>query len=254
MFDERFEINALSKSTLTYSEHVVRYQFASRFVQSKVVLDIACGSGYGSQILALAGAAQVIGVDIDKQAIDLANSKNQSKNINYINSDATKLNLGNESIDVIVSFETIEHLKNPEEYLKELKRVLKVDGIALISTPNLEVSKNHNPFHIKEYTKDEFTRLLQGSFQESSILDQFNVLTSVIKTDYTNPGEFDIIKDIPNPEYFIAICAKKELKMVLGKSIASLNKDALEKLRSNPGLKIADTIYSFLTKIKLIKN
>ena len=174
LYDERFEINNESVSTLTYNEHIVRYLFASNYVSNLDVLDIACGTGYGTQILGKAGAKKVIGVDLNKQAISKSNISNKLKNVNYKKGNACNLDFKDKSFDLIISFETIEHIKEYERFLSEIERVLRNNGVLIISTPNYKVSKNKNPFHEKEFTKSKFKEILKKRFKVVKILNQIN--------------------------------------------------------------------------------
>jgi SAM-dependent methyltransferase len=149
---------------ITFLDHITRYRFACRFVPRKRVLDIACGEGYGTAALAAAGAAQVIGIDIEPDVVEHARRK---YHVDARVGSAEKIDLADRSIDVIVSFETIEHLRAPETFLRECARVLTPGGMLIISTPN----KNHarggehrNPFHEFEMTEDEFRRALDNEF------------------------------------------------------------------------------------------
>jgi len=149
--------------------HLNRYRFAESYVKGKVVLDIACGSGYGASILARE-AKRVEGVDISKDSIKYARKHFKSKNIEFFVGDAVKLEfLEPGSFDVIVSFETIEHLIKYKLFLQEIKRVLKKDGTFIVSTPNKKYSSPHSkkpldPFHYIEFYKEEFFSLLSGYF------------------------------------------------------------------------------------------
>ena len=160
-------------------EHLTRYQFATPFVQDKIVVDIACGTGYGSKLLANAGAKQVIGIDNDQQAIGIAEKKYQAKNLSYVIGDAEKLSLKTSSIDMIVSFETIEHFVYPQRFLHEIKRILKPDGMLILSTPNQALSYRDNPFHVKEYTYHEF-QLMFSSFTQKHFYGQRPVYKPIV--------------------------------------------------------------------------
>lgn len=144
-----------------YLWHIGRYIFASNFISSKdVVADVACGVGYGSYLLAKKGAKKVIGVDISKDAIDYAKARylNKSNNIEFLVGDATNMPINSSEIDVLVSFETIEHVKNPDALFMEYKRVLKDHGTLILSTPNKYISlKKHveNPYHVNELFIEE---------------------------------------------------------------------------------------------------
>jgi len=142
-----------------YLWHIGRYIFALKFISSDdLVLDIACGTGYGSYLLAKKGAKKVIGVDISKDAVNYAKTRYKSNNLKFLVGDATNMPINSSEIDVLVSFETIEHLKNPDEFLMECKRVLKDSGTLVLSTPNKYASlKKHveNPYHVNELFIEE---------------------------------------------------------------------------------------------------
>ena len=147
----------------TFWEHVHRYRFAARRVVGKQVLDIACGEGYGTHALAMAGAANVIGVDVSEEACEHARSK---YGIDARCGDAQAIPLAEASVDVVVSFETIEHVSNPAAFLDECLRILKPGGSLIISTPNEIIYKElcNNPFHCSEMDEEQFARLLTSKF------------------------------------------------------------------------------------------
>lgn len=255
VFDERLIPDNDSQANIIYNEHLVRYRLAAKLARGKKVLDIACGSGYGANILAEAGAAQVIAVDISSEAVAAAQKKYSRDNLAYKIGDAEEIKEADESFDLIVSFETIEHLKNPEKYLAELARVLKKDGLALISTPNIEIFGQKNPFHLHEFTKAEFKEKIGKYFSSQIILEQSNGLASYIKVDkaagdkldFSNPGR---------PLYFIAVCGQAEIisEKLFKENFASINPAALDRIRNNPAVKLVDKIYSILIKIPGVKS
>ncbi len=152
------------KNTLTYAEHLTRYLCAEKLVKGKTVLDIACGSGYGTQLLARS-AKQVYGVDVDKTSVQYADETYGARNIKYMVGDGVAIPLDDASVDVIVTFETIEHIQDYKKFIKEVKRVLKPDGLALISTPNdLEFAEG-NHFHLHEFKYRELIDLLRKDFK-----------------------------------------------------------------------------------------
>jgi len=155
-----------SSDSLTFWEHVYRYAFASCFVKGKRVLDIACGEGYGAAALQGAGAAQVIGVDISEVACLHARDKYK---IDARPGTAEQIPLADSSTDVVVSFETIEHVDNPGRFLDECLRVLIPGGLLIISTPNRGVYAYAggvpNPYHRSEMTEGEFALALGSRFR-----------------------------------------------------------------------------------------
>jgi ubiquinone/menaquinone biosynthesis C-methylase UbiE len=154
-------------------EHIGRYRFAKDFVRGKRVLDIACGEGYGASSLFKAGAASVVGVDIDAGVCEHARRKYR---IDARTGDAQAMPLPDRSIDLIVSFETIEHVNNPQEFLQECARVLVPEGMLIVSTPNRPVYSGEsakNPFHRIEFDEQEFLGLLRAHFNKVDLYVQF---------------------------------------------------------------------------------
>lgn len=172
-----------------YQEHINRYLFAANFVRGKRVLDIACGTGYGADFLARSEAFQVIGGDISVPALKYACRSYHSHNLVFIRLDATKLPFQDKSFDIIVSFETIEHLDNPREFLWECFRVLKKSGVLICSTPNrcrhfLAKFKPSVPFHKFELDEQQFRKLLGERFTIIDLWGQcpLNVRRKLINT------------------------------------------------------------------------
>jgi 2-polyprenyl-3-methyl-5-hydroxy-6-metoxy-1,4-benzoquinol methylase len=166
------------------AEHLHRYALAAEYVKGKIVLDIASGEGYGSNILSTT-AASVTGVDIDEQSVKHALSKYSSKNnkVTYKHGSATKIPLESKSVDVVVSFETLEHITEQDEMLKEITRVLKDDGMLIMSTPDTVIYKPHDPdnqYHVKELTTDEFVSLINRYFKHSKFYNQRCVTGTLI--------------------------------------------------------------------------
>lgn len=251
-FDERLIVNKTSQENIIYDEHLVRYHLASQLVDNKIVLDLACGSGYGSKLLAKAGAKEVIGVDIDKQAVAQAKIDHQLVNLRFVVDSAEELaQLADNSVELVTSFETIEHLKNYQAYLKALARVLTADGLALISTPNREVFGQKNPFHVKEFTRQELQTALEQHFEYVEILEQHNALASFIVGNKKGAPIMLANKQAP-AMYYIALCSQKPITVELA-STASLNTKALEHWQNNPGWKAVNRLYSLLVNLKLIK-
>ncbi|MCL0094970.1 class I SAM-dependent methyltransferase [Dehalococcoidia bacterium] len=164
-------------------EHLARYFWAAQFVAGKVVLDIACGTGYGSGYLINKGAKMVVGGDYSEKAIEYARLHYQKDGLRFLRCDAQQMPFANNSFDVIVSFETIEHLERYEDFLKECNRVVKDDGTFICSTPNRKARFGYkNPIHFKEFSTEELYELLVGYFGEvklygQSYLTKIDILT-----------------------------------------------------------------------------
>ncbi len=174
--------------------HLERYRFAAQFARERVVLDCACGIGYGAFLLATrGGASRVTGVDIAKEAIRKAKGLYRNLNLSYEIIAPSSLPFEDKLFDTIVSFETIEHADSPKQFLVELKRVLKEDGMLVISTPNKRFHSfgkrtPWNPFHSVEFYPKEFLSLLKDEFSNvvfwgGQEFDSLDVLT-VAKKNY----------------------------------------------------------------------
>ena len=151
-------------------EHWHRYAFARRFVVGKRVLDAACGEGYGTSMLG-ATAASVIGVDLDDATVAHALGRyGDGGRTRFVKGSCASLPLPDASFDIVVSFETVEHLDASDQLrmIAEFDRVLAPDGILVISSPNKRLysdARNYrNEFHRHELYRDEFANLLQRSF------------------------------------------------------------------------------------------
>jgi ubiquinone/menaquinone biosynthesis C-methylase UbiE len=216
---ERLETGIHSQVT---AEHLHRYALAMEYVHEKIVLEIACGEGYGTSLLAQK-ARCVIGVDIDKKTIDRAKEKYSSPNITFIEGKAESIPLEDHSVDVITSFETLEHTANHSDFLSEMKRVLRPGGLVIISTPDKKYYSDKtgyaNPFHQKELYRDEFETLLGKNFAHVKVLSQMFFSGSVIMTTASNgdqhfySGNFDNISKVENAEalYMIAFASDSML-------------------------------------------
>lgn len=200
-------------------EHYHRYIMATELVKGKDVLDIACGEGYGAELLAQ-HASSVLGVDIAQEAIDYAQAKYQRPNLQFKQGSCSNIPLESASVDVIVSFETIEHHDQHEEMMLEFKRVLRPHGVLIISSPDkyfyTDLSCSLNPFHIKELYKHEFILLLQKHFIHVSSYGQKIIFGSAIfaqeKVSGVNYIEFDNKRvkrnnNISMPLYIIAVAS-----------------------------------------------
>ncbi len=158
-----------------FLEHEARYLFAGKYVQDKVALDVACGAGIGTHYLLQAGAHSCMGLDIDEPTINEA--KATYHGCQFEQCDATSLIVSDNSVEVVVSFETIEHLSDQGKFLSECRRVLKPGGLLICSTPNRTLTRwaPENPFHLCEFTVEEFKEALNNIFVDVQLFGQENV-------------------------------------------------------------------------------
>ncbi|MBM2820501.1 MAG: hypothetical protein HW405_261 [Candidatus Berkelbacteria bacterium] len=154
-----------------------RYKLATQYAQDKVILDIGCGAGYGSYKLIRAGAKKVYGVDIIANSIEYCQTHHFNPGLFFKQGDITRLDFDDNFFDQICAFEVIEHIKNYEKAVSELRRVLKPGGLLIISTPNKAIyspdtKKPFHPFHYHEWFLNDFKKILTG-FKIQKILGQY---------------------------------------------------------------------------------
>ncbi|GAA4485923.1 methyltransferase domain-containing protein [Gluconacetobacter asukensis] len=213
---ERFS-SAISGQIET--EHYHRYLLARTLCRGKTVLDVASGEGYGSALLAQV-ALSVTGVEIDAASVIHANREYRHANLVYVQGDARALPLADQSIDVAVSFETLEHLDDQHRFLDELKRVLRPNGLLIISTPDRDVyspaGAPPNPYHVLELNAVEFRQIIAGSFPNVALLAQKPVIGSAILSPasgmplvFERQGKthFEATDHLPAAPYLIAFAS-----------------------------------------------
>ena len=162
--------NPIGKLDYISIQHLERYKFAiSRIKPGQRLLDIACGAGYGTAIL-LRHGCKVIGVDYNNEAI--ANARIIRMHNGFIKANALELPFSDNSFDAVVSFETIEHVKDGNQFLSEMYRVLRPDGIFICSTPNIRYTA-HPQYHVNEYEPEEFYKLIEQKFSEIERYGQY---------------------------------------------------------------------------------
>ena len=148
-------------------EHVHRYLLAKELSGGRRVLDIACGEGYGSELLART-AAHVVGVDIVPAVVAHANRRYRRQNLVFVAGSAAAIPIADHSVDLVVSFETLEHLDQHEDMMRDLKRILRPGGLLVMSSPDRrqysDLPDYHNPFHTRELYRAEFEQLLGSRF------------------------------------------------------------------------------------------
>ena len=205
-------------------EHMHRYAWAAGLCGGRDVLDIASGEGYGSTLLARS-ARSVVGVDISEAAVAHARQKYAGmSNLRFETGSVTAIPLDSASVDVVVSFETVEHLSEQSQMLAELRRVLRPDGVLVISSPNKKVysdDRNYsNEFHVKELYLHEFDALLREQFAAITYLGQRLVTGSLVLPlegagaayqAITLAGDVPLAQtaDAHDAMYFVAVCASQ---------------------------------------------
>ena len=167
----------------TQIEHLHRYLLAREWCRRKDVLDVASGEGYGTALLAQV-ARSAVGVERATDAVAHAAAAYVAENLRFTVGDARALPNPDQSFDVVVSFETIEHFAEHTEFLNEIRRVLRPGGLLIVSTPDRDnyspAETPANPYHVKEMSGAEFEALLRSHFAAVSILLQRPMFGSVL--------------------------------------------------------------------------
>lgn len=203
-------------------EHWHRYAFARMLAPGRRVLDAACGEGYGSALLAGVGA-DVLGVDIDAVAIDHARLRyGGTPGLQFEQADATRLDhLADASFDLVVSFETLEHVEAQEHLLDGFARLLRPEGLLLISTPDRrnysELAGEINPHHVRELYRDEFEAFLAPRFTHVRLYAQKLLFQSALWAMDDLGGSTQAVTATDTglqpgltypPMYYLAVCAR----------------------------------------------
>ena len=162
---------------LVHAEHLARYLVAARLAPGRRVLDVACGEGYGTEMLVRGGAQTATGVDLDGPTVKRARERYSAE---FHQADIAALSFDDDSFDLVVSFETIEHVQDADAALSELGRVLAPGGLLLISTPNTHEYLVDNEFHTREFSHEEFAALLAERFPSVRLFYQHNWLLSAV--------------------------------------------------------------------------
>jgi len=174
------------RGTYVYAEHMARYLLSAAFVRDRRVLDVACGSGYGVEILSDAGARHVVGLDVAPKAALYGHGHFAGPRTTFLVGEGGSLPFADAPFDVVVSFETIEHVPDYHLFLAEVRRVLKPKGLFIVSTPNKGVYPEGNPYHFKEFRFGEFEEVLRSYFKEVAMMPQDNWVANAILP----PAEF----------------------------------------------------------------
>lgn len=206
-------------------EHWHRYAFALRWAPGRRVLDAACGEGYGAALLARAGAS-VTAVDVSPEALAHARERyGQLPGLVFEAGDVAVLShLPDAGFDLIVSFETLEHLEAQDAMLAGFRRLLAPGGLLLVSTPDRRVYSDQtgyrNEFHVRELYRDEFEALLARHFGAHRLFGQKLLFQSVLRDLGAPPARArartmgldgdTVVDDLAyDPVYFVAVCAHR---------------------------------------------
>jgi 2-polyprenyl-3-methyl-5-hydroxy-6-metoxy-1,4-benzoquinol methylase len=176
---ERFD-PATEAGKLIDADHRARYCWAAPAASGRKVLDAGCGLGYGLKILLAAGASEVVGVDLDADTVAEARRRLNGDAGSVEQADIRDLQFDQGSFDLIVCFETIEHIEDPEGALAEFRRVLRPEGLLLLSSPDPDVYPPGNEHHVHEYKPEELVELVSRHFGEAESYSQAAWLASDI--------------------------------------------------------------------------
>ncbi len=206
-------------SKLTEYEHLPRYQLAADLVAGKDVLDFGCGTGYGAAILVQV-ARSVTALDIDAPAIAWAGRAHHAPSLRFVQRDDLGAGLPAASFDAITCFEMIEHVAQAVQtrLIEQLARLLRPGGIALLSTPNPEVTALYgpNPYHLHEMTRDEFVSLLRAHFRyvramALSIHPSITIEAEDAEGSRVRRLALHGASERPSPAVFLALCSQEPL-------------------------------------------
>jgi SAM-dependent methyltransferase len=177
--DERISLNEWLPPWVRH-QHVTRYEWLVDFIKGRLVIEAACGTGYGSRIMIEGGARRVDSFDLSPETISKARKEHPLEGLNFEVGDVTNLPVPDHSYDLFVSLETIEHIEADRAFLSEVLRVLRPGGRFICSTPNRELTNpgtsigDHpfNPHHVREYSCAEFESLMKEHFKDVDLYYQ----------------------------------------------------------------------------------
>jgi O-antigen biosynthesis protein len=178
---ERFDPETMQGETIE-AEHLARYRWASQLVPGRRrVLDAGCGMAYGTALLAASGAGETVGVDLAEEVLDHVREQ-MPNGVVLLQGDVRRLPFDDDTFDLVVCFEVIEHVSEPGEVLDELRRVLAPGGVLVISSPNRDTYPQGNPHHVHEFTPPELESELSSRFAQVRMIHQHTWITSGVVT------------------------------------------------------------------------
>lgn len=210
---ERFILLESNEKDEIYIEHLMRYKSVSEIVKDKIVLDAAIGDGYGAFILS-SHAKKITGIDISNESINYAKNNYNNNNLDYLQSSIEKLPFEDSTFDVIISFETIEHvdINIQNKFFAEIKRVLKDNGILIISTPDKkyysDIYNYKNEFHIKEFYEEEWNDFISNYFSNTKTFYQKTETAHIITSKYSENSRIFDNNSLNHGKYLISICSE----------------------------------------------
>ncbi|MEJ0017094.1 MAG: class I SAM-dependent methyltransferase [Acetobacteraceae bacterium] len=228
-------------------EHYHRYLFARALAAGLDVLDVASGEGYGAALLAQV-ARRVVGVEFSGATVRTAAANFPRDNLHFLQGDARALPLPDAAFDLAVSFETIEHFDRQDEFLREVRRVLRPGGSLIVSTPDRDIyspaGAGANPFHVRELSRSEFVALLHESFRHVQVIQQRALIGSALLADGGGPapplvferrGEthFEACTGLPRAPYLVALasdCAQPPAPASLYVDRGDLDTETLQRI------------------------
>jgi SAM-dependent methyltransferase len=195
---ERFD--PATMNGLIAADHLARYWLAARLTGGLEVLDAGCGMGYGAEMIARAGASRVAGIDLAPEAIAAA-SERAGEVAEFQVGDVSDPPFEGGSFDVVVCFEVLEHLEDPEPAITALKGVLRQGGLLIASSPNRGVYPPGNPHHLHEFTLEELRDSLQARFANVVVMRQHPWLASLIDNGTLgSPGDEPVMASIASAD------------------------------------------------------
>jgi len=228
--NENLNIEKNADDLANIERHQSRYLFAAQQLTSDaLVLDCACGSGYGSYILK-DYCSRVIGVDIDQQAVDFANRTYTAENLSYLCGDIRALSKTLEPVDTVICLETLEHVSDPRILMDGFMNVLKPDGKFIVSTPVRERSRDNplNSYHVLEFTIDDLKRILGHYFYDVEIRLQ-------------DQDRFIRIDEPLNWGFVVAVCQYPKNKTIHSLDMVIKDREIKSTMQKKPSSSISKT-------------